>query len=355
MAEVKEEFQSRYFKKNTDNGEKETKRCKIIYTDTNTTAYSFENDSQIWVYYGNKDGEGTQENPIIDGDQLVKLTVKKIGRDEFMYVDFINTHVAKEGVVSLKLGEIITIIKSITTIYGINKIMLQDDAHFYLDNSKNAVKALHLRALDQEKKIKLSIYQTVNFRPIKQDNIESCIISLRNVTCSDLYNASVKILDSLKNINYSTTSVYQINVQHTNLEVSYIPIKAHKLRLGPIFNRYRENLESLNSLLIEHKNSIRNIYELCKIEKNCKDESIYKKSRDFLSCLENDVNMNVIIVEGKDSEKSPNATDCDVNKTVDTVTKNPINITKIFNLFYGTFKKLDYLYNEMEMTLESSE
>ena len=64
--------------------------------------------------------------------------------------------------------------------------------------------------------------------------------------------------------------------------------------------------------------------------------------------------MNVIIVEGEaeDSKKSSDDTVCDVvNKTVETVTKNPINITKIFNLFYGTFKKIDYLYNEMVLDI----
>ena len=353
MAEVSSEFETLYFQKNTSKGETERKKCKIIYTDTdtNTIAYSFDTDSQIWVYYGNKDREVTEGNPIIDGDQLVKLTVKDRGSDKFMYVDFINTHVVENPP---KLEEIINIIKSITTQLNIKKIVLQDDAHFYLNNSENAVKALHLRALQEKYTDKLSIYQKVGFDPTKQGNIESCVNSLTSITCSDLYKASNKILNSLININYSTTSVYQINVQHTNLEVSYIPIKAHKLRLVPIFNRYRENLEKLNSLLREVKDEDKPIYNFCEIKKDCNDEKIYKKSHNFLSCLENDVNMNVIIVEGEaeDSKKSSDDTVCDVvNKTVETVTKNPINITKIFNLFYGTFKKIDYLYNEMVLDI----
>ena len=356
MAEVRPEFKDLYFKKNTENDEKETKKCKIIYSDTNTVAYSFENDSKIWVYYVDKDRQGTEGNPIIDGDQLVKLTVKNSSSERFMYVDFINTHVAKKEVVSLELGEIIRIIKNITTIYGIHKIMLQDDAHFYLSNSENAVKALHLRAL-QKTKDELSIYQNHKFKPTKEDNIESCLETLRKISCLQLKQSCQQILNSLININYSTTSVYQINVQHTNLEVSYIPIKAHKLRLGPIFNRYRENLNKLNSLFTEDKDSNEKIYEFCEINKKSQQKD-YQKSHNFLSCLENDVNMNVIIVEGEEGEegeeeKSSDHTACDFNKTVETVTKNPINITKIFNLFYGTFKKLDYLYNEMVLDISS--
>ena len=350
MAEVSPKFKDLYFKKNTENDEKETKKCKIIYIDSDTVAYSFKTDSQIWVYYGHQDIEGTRENPIIDGDQLVKLTIKNSSSDRFMYVDFINTHGLKNPP---KLEKIIEIIKSITKKVDkkITKIMLQDDAHFYLDNSENAVKALHLRALQEKYIDKLSIYQNVEFRPTKQADIKSCLEALRNITCSDLYKACNKILKSLANINYSTTSVYQINVQHTNLEVSYIPIKAHKLRLGPIFNRYRENLNKLLSLFTEDKDSNEKIYEFCKIEKS--SEKSYEKSHNFLSCLENDVNMNVIIVEGEaeDSKTSSEHTNCDFNKTVETVTKNPINITKIFNLFYGTFKKIDYLYNEMVLDI----
>lgn len=351
MAEVSSEFETLFFKKNTDKFEIEKKSCKIIHSDDKTVAYSFENDNKIWVYYVDKDGEDTKGNPIIDGDQLVKLTVKNSSSDKFMYVDFINTHVAKKEVVSLELGKIIRIIKSITTIYGIHKIMLQDDAHFYLSNSENAVKALHLRAL-QKTKDELSIYQNHKFKPTKEDNIESCLETLRKISCLQLKQSCQQILNSLININYSTTSVYQINVQHTNLEVSYIPIKAHKLRLGPIFNRYRENLNKLLSLFTEDKDSNQKIYEFCKINKKS-EEKDYKKSHNFLSCLENDVNMNVIIVEGEaeDSKTSSDHTDCDFNKTVETVTKNPINITKIFNLFYGTFKKIDYLYNEMVLDI----
>lgn len=350
MVEVSSEFETLYFQKNTSKGETERKKCKIIDTDTNTIAYSFDTDSQIWVYYGNKDREVTEGNPIIDGDQLVKLTVKDRGSDKFMYVDFINTHVVENPP---KLEEIINIIKSITTQLNIKKIVLQDDAHFYLNNSENAVKALHLRALQEKYTDKLSIYQNVKFRPNKQDNMKSCVEALTNITCNQMYEASRKILDSLININYSTTSVYQINVQHTNLEVSYIPIKAHKLRLGPIFNRYRENLQQLNKLLEEVQNNHKKIYEFCKIIQKGSErekpstEKDYERSHNFFSCLENDVNMNVIIVESEGKREDFSENVCDVNKTVETVTKNPINITKIFNLFYGTFKKLDYLYNEM--------
>ena len=104
-------------------------------------------------------------------------------------------------------------------------------------------------------------------------------------------------------------------------------------------------------MFTEDKDSNEKIYEFCKIEK--RSEKSYEKSHNFLSCLENDVNMNVIIIEGEeDSKTSSDHTACDFNKTVETVTKNPINITKLFNLFYGTFKKIDYLYNEMELTLQ---
>jgi len=359
MSEVQGEFKDLYFQKNTENSEIEAKSCKIIYSDDKTKAYLFQSDSQIWVYYTDKqDKEGTtKDNAIIDGDQLVKLTIKK-RVDDIMYVDFINTHVVKYGVEPLKLGEIIGIIigiiKKITSQFHINKIVLQDDAHFYCGNkSEHAVKALHLRALDKKYKNNLSIYQSHEFRPTKEGDVRSCVEALRSITCSDVYVASHKILESLISINYTTTSVYQIHVQHTDLQVSYTPIKSHKIRLGPIFTRYRENLTKLNDLLEEVKDQTdKPISEFFKIEKDCKDKKAYERSSKLFSCLENDVNMHVIIVEGEAEPEESEKNGCDVNKTLDTVTKNPINITKLFNLFYGTFKKLDYLYNEMELTLQ---
>jgi hypothetical protein len=357
MAEVQGEFKDLYFKKNTENSEIEAKSCKIIYSDDKTKAYLFQSDSQIWVYYTDKqDKEGTtKDNAIIDGDQLVKLTIKKRVYD-IMYVDFINTHVVKLGVEPLKLGEIIEKIKNITSQFHINKIVLQDDAHFYCGNkSEHAVKALHLRALDKKYINNLSIYQSYNFCPTKEGDVRSCVEALRSITFRHVYVASHKILESLKAINYTTTSVYQIHVQHTDLQVSYTPIKSHKIRLGPIFTRYRENLIKLSNLLGEFKDQANKpIYEFCKIEKNCKEQKVYERSSKFFSYLENDVNMHVIIVEGdpKVELEGQAKVECDVNKPLDTVIKNPINITKLFNLFYGTFKKLDYLYNEMYLTLK---
>ena len=354
MAELDKQFKNLYFKKKTDESI-ERKRCKIIYNDsqTNTKSYSFETDSQIWVYYG---GDGSKEKPIIDGDQLIKLTIKDKGFDnEYMYVNFINTHIVTKPP---NLEEIIRIIKSITKGYNIHKIVLQDDAHFYIDDAETqSVKALYLRALDKTDVNNLSIYSKHNFKPIKSGSIESCVKALRSVKCIDLYKASKEILNILTNINYSTTSVYQIHIQHTNLEVSYTPIKSQELRLKPIFSRYRQNLTQLNQLLTQcDKYYNGDISEFCKIKKASKEED-YVRIHNFLSCLENDVNMNVIIVEGKGDEEKTNSDDtvCDVNKTVDTPTKIPINITKLFNLFYGTFKKIDCLYNLMEMPLKSFE
>lgn len=351
MTEVKGEGDCKvsvYFKK------KGPVQCEIVHNnpENKVKAYLFDRN-KIWVYHGQSE-KGTEGNPIEEDTQLVKLTIKGDETDPYMYVDFINTHVEGRKEPCPKLGEIMSIINSITTKLPlkISKIMLQDDAHFYCnDKMEYAVKAIYLRALDKDKTdSELSIYEKYGFTTTKTADIQGCIDALRKITCNHLVTASKNILERLKVINYSTTSVYQIHVDHKDLAISYTPIKAHKLRLGPIFSAYKSNLEQLVTLLGDGGGELL-IYDFCKVEKSERDSSKSELLRNILSCLEKDVNMNVIIVEGGDSESNGNRTGCDVN-IVERAGKEVINITKIFNLFYGTFKKLNYLYNEMEASLE---
>jgi len=355
MAEVQGEFKDLYFKKNTENSEIEAKSCKIIRIDNNVKAYLL-TDNRIWVYYDSNTEKGNNDNPIEQDTQLVKLKIKNDGRSNnpYMYIDFINTHVEGQKDQFPKLPEIIGIIKNITKEVDkkITKIMLQDDAHFYCNNEmKYAVKALYLRALDNSKQIgQLSIYETRKFTPTKTANLQGCITALRNIMCSQLKESCIEIIKQIESINYSTTSVYQIHVQHTDLQISYTPIKSHKLRLQPIFSSYKSNLNQLISLL-NKDNLVISIYDFCKVDKQQQKQEKCELRKNILSCLENDVNMNVIIVEGESRENKDEYTQCEVN-IVERADKQVINITKLFNLFYGTFKKLNYLYNEMELTLE---
>jgi hypothetical protein len=344
MSEFKQEFPtvSLYFFKKKD--DQDTRRdpvsCEIVYSDSEVKAYLF-SDRQIWVYYGH-----TQNTTSVEEDtQLVKLTIKKDSNNKpYMYIDFINTHVTESKVI--KLPRIIQIINSITRIVdrSINKIMLQDDAHFYCNNKvEYAVKALYLRALEPERKIsKLSIYQKYGFQPTKKTEIEGCLKVLRSIKCVDLISECKYIIQTLGSINYSTTSVYQIHVQNTDLQISYTPIKSQKIRLQPIFSSYRSNLTDLITLLEKDARDLNvSIYDFCKVENEDDDSCILRKK--LISCLENNINMHVIIIKGE-LNGDQTYTECDVK-----IDQNEsINITKTFNLFYGTFKKIGYLYNEME-------
>lgn len=344
MTDSKEEFPTvtLYFfkKKDGDHMRRDPVSCKIIYSDSDVKAYLF-NDSQIWVYYGHTE----HTNSVEEDTQLIKLTIKNDSTNKpYMYIDFINTHVTESQVI--KLARIIQIINSITRIVdrGIDKIMLQDDAHFYCNNkAEYAVKAVYLRALEPGRETgKLSIYQNYGFQPTKKTEIEGCLKGLRSIKCVDLLADCKYIIETLGSINYSTTSVYQIHVQHTDLQISYTPIKAHKIRLQPIFSSYRSNLNEIITLIEKDgRDPNVSIYDFCKVEKE--DDDSCKLRKNLISCLENHINMNVIIVKGeRGGDRS--YTDCDLKIEHD----EAINITKTFNLFYGTFKKLNYLYNEME-------
>ncbi len=338
---------------------KEKDVCKIVYDQDNIKGYFF--GDKIWVYYGSTN-EGTDQNPMEDNDkQLIYLIIKEDSiHGRYMYIKYINNNIIEQRQHGIRLGKIIEIIKTITLLLKINKIILWDDAHFYCNNKKEyAVTSRNLRALDEIKKVEeLSIYQKYGFQATKKANIEGCIEAIRSINCTELYTVSKAILDILNILNILdiktiTYSLYKINVDYMTLQISYDTLKISKLKSYPnVFRQYKENLQNLISLL-EKKEDGRevsiyqyyiNFSEIEQCDKLC------ELRQAFLSCLENEVNSYVIIVKGEESSRKRDDTECDV-KIVQEGETNAINITKIFNLFYGTFKKLNYMYNEMVLNI----
>ena len=383
MTDIKqEEFDTLYFKitenivtENKDTGVfKESNvqtvqplLCKKINIDErlNTKGYLF-TDDKITIYYGDTN-DGTVENPINDDKWFIKLTIKT---PPHMYVNFIRTPTERQEVYR-NLNDLISIVKTITRSFNIHKIILEDASRFSCNNQN--IISVHIRSLDRDKSINnISIYQKEGFKPIKNVNIESCITTLRSITCEDLYTVclqTLKVLNTLNKLKSLKHPILRITIDHNTLDISYDTIRNTKMLNAPIINNYIRNFEQIKRLLEIQETRNVSIYEyyknFCRV---VEDEDCCRLRSEFLSCLENPVNSHVIIVEGVNqgvnqgvnegvnqgvNEVFPQLPDtpCDLKIPYGGYEKYPIIITKLFNLFYGTFEKIKYIYFEMELDI----
>jgi len=249
------------------------------------------------------------------------------------------------------------------------------------------------------------------------DSMEGCITALRNVTCDQLKNNAISLKKIISNIrekdeNYRIFSMIVEEERDINLNINYNPVKP--INYSSVCQQYIKNLDSLIKVLggEDSKDSDMSIYQyykkFCELDTSTnkfieKDDCCTKRG-DLLSCLKNSSNSYVIIIKSsleKQDEPKPKKTECDStvpeeynveikkksrstpptriqrSRSAAVVsqipppphlrrvqsekcknhkkpeTKGPIIVTKLFNLFYGTFEKLKYIYHHMELNLDS--
>jgi hypothetical protein len=321
-----------------------------------------------------------------------------------------------KGYTDVKLPTIIDMIKNVTAKLGYRRIVLQDDAEFSCNNeNKYTLKAMCLRAIDRDPKRgldKISIYSNYGFTPtkFKSEDIRPCIESLRSVTCGKLLDVSKKIKKILTRIDEKEINYYiyrmliAVNPSQPDdlIDVNYSDIK--QIGYSSICQNYISNLDKLILYLNKGgESSDKSIYsfyqELC--EQNPEDPQKFMEEvkccnlrKEFLACLRNSINSYVIITRGSSGKiqefdhciqedslaNSSVNSESDINSEVEInsyerkVSSNifnntcsvnipdgyphiedankPIIITKLFNLFNGTFEKLKYIYNEMEYIVQ---
>jgi hypothetical protein len=405
---------------------KKTRICKIIKVNVGSltvNAYMFKEDSdegvpsqstnvsefkKINVYSVRNTGEN-EDYPINEDFWYIKLTVKedKETRNPYVYINYIQSVAENEErkYPEVKLPTIMDIIKKITTTLPIRRIVLQDDAVFPCDNQDTyGLKAMYLRVLDTTKTdfSNISIYNSYGFRAtkFKSEDLQSCIKSLRSLKCRDLLETSEKIRKILtridqKEINYDIYKMI-ISPSPTNpkekLDINYTDIK--QTSYSSICREYISNLDKLIAFLNKGEQHIdKSIYEfyqkLCDQKQDEPDKfqetpTCCNLRKDFLACLRNSVNSNVIIVKGYrgkiqqgdkciDSPRSLNMNQIELQRfesknesphmfkntcSVEIPTQykreqtgTPIIITRLFNLFNGAFEKIKNMYTEMEWNI----
>lgn len=255
---------------------------------------------------------------------------------------------------------------------------------------------------------KLSIYQSKGFQPskYKTTNITSCIQVLRDIKCGQLKNTCnglIKILDNIlqKGSNYS---IYKIVInakpEHSG-EEDLIPIEYKEIpevNYPSICQNYIKNLKELLSVLPQDKESDNSvIYDCYKSLCITEEESVHccNARGNLLLNLKTSINSNVIIIKGilgNINKKEDTCCDSKINEiigigefqqpsqpvrsgteplppqpsdlqsqgkshslpTPDIKKPEAIIVTKLFNLFYGTFEKLRHIYHEMEYIIPAS-
>ena len=310
----------------------------------------------------------------------------------------------------LSLNNIFSIINQIAINKKIKKITLQDDADFPCNQKADyGLKAVYLRALDKTINIpegewntpgekKLSIYQSKGFLPskYKTTNITSCIQVLRAIKCVQLKNTCkglIKILDNIlqKGSNYSIYKMVINAKPEPSGELDLIPIEYKEIpevNYPSICQNYIKNLKELLSVLPQGEESnneaIYDCYKsLCRTEESV---DCCNARGNLLLNLKTSINSNVIIIKGivgNSNKKEDTCCDSKINEIIGEFQqpsqpvrsgteplppqntlksqgksqslptpgiKKPeaIIVTKLFNLFYGTFEKLRHIYHEME-------
>lgn len=314
-----------------------------------------------------------------------------------------------------KIGDILEIIKEIAKHYKIYKIVLQDDAEFPCHNELiYGIKALQLRALQIENledwnlkgKGKLSIYQSYGYIPTKYTNTEitGCIRALQQITCKTLNEASLNLKKLFTRINEKDIryDIYRMLIKEDgyNLKIEYSGVK--QINYSSICQQYIKNLDELIDLLkgSDGNKKIGEFYkEFCQETEETDNKGQRKREETdtccasrgkLLGCLKNSVNSYVIVIKGILFSKNEKPTCCDANievkedtsiqtqklqrsssqplirpltellpqrassdgATQPTSKKDAIIVTKLFNLFNGTFEKLKYIFHHMELHLD---
>ena len=251
---------------------------------------------------------------------------------------------------------------------------------------------------------KLSIYQSQDFKPTKYTNtpIKGCIEALQTITCKKLYGVAFSLKKLFIRINEKETDyeIYKmvINKDEDKLKIEYSEVKENNY--SSICENYIKNLDELINLLDKDKDKddkkIGKFYdEFCdEFDENQKRKENYHCCTlrgKLLGCLKNSVNSYVIVIKGRQVTNSNKETCCDsklegMNKLekfrkidipkptpstsepqqagqqipvvlrrsvseptpLNTYPNGPIIVTKLFNLFNGTFEKLKNIFNHME-------
>jgi hypothetical protein len=256
-------------------------------------------------------------------------------------------------------------------------------------------------------KSKLSIYQKSGFTPVKYKTtpITGCIQALQKVTCGKLLNVVNQLKKLLTRINEKdiTYDIYKmrINEENDNLKIEYTEVKP--INYSSICRDYHKNLDLLYTTFIKAGTNmtIHQYYEsVCKEKKE--EPTCCNIRGDILGYLRNSINSHVIIIKGIKNEEvqEQDNKDCYGEITQEmkeklkikntnnplvlptrsashtllttvptslpmrrassgphTITEpnDPIIVTKLFNLFYGTFEKLKYIFFKMELNLPKNE
>ena len=289
--------------------------------------------------------------------------------------------------------------------YGIKAVQLRA----LMPNTDVELGTWHLKQDPEKKskddKSKLSIYQRSGFTPVKYKKtpITGCIKALQEVTCKTLNNTANQLKKLLTRINDKdiTYAIYKIKIKEEDeLKIEYTEVKENNY--SSICRDYIRNLDLLINIFSKaHINMT--IYEyyksICKEEKQ--EPTCCKIRGDILGYLRNSINSHVIIIKGintkekddkncygeitpgmKDKLKitktststvpvlpTGSASDNETAKVQPiqymtrassappriTVANDPIIVTKLFNLFYGTFEKLKYIFFKMELDLHDDD
>lgn len=251
----------------------------------------------------------------------------------------------------------------------------------------------------------LSIYQKHNFRPTKytKTKIQGCIAAVRQITCGQLKTACNNLIKIITSINEkgSNYSIYKMSIKpiddSKDPNQDLLPIEYKEMEevsYPSICQNYIKNLNELLSILPKDSDDTQTLYNcyksLCTSEEN--EECCNSRSNLLLS-LKKSINSNVIVIKGivnkgivnDDGQKQDNCCEPKISDispsgppgpplptrgtteplpqttsvsrqlrptqslpTPEIKPPRPIIVTKLFNLFYGTFEKLRFIYHEME-------
>lgn len=333
------------------------------------------------------------------------------------YVDYESyaENISREKYQLYNSENILKIIKKIALACGIHKIVLQDDAMFSCANDlQYGIKAIQLRSLyhgidisenwwNIGPKNKLSIYQKSGFIPTnyKKTQISGCISAIQKINCSILKRSAIGLKNILSRIgekdeNYSIRRML-IKEGRSDLNITYTTVNS--INYPSICQQYIRNLDSLLEILSECKNPELSIYDF--YQTLCEKDKLVQETPDcctkrgkLLSCLKNSSNSYVITINGirkqtdiqntccdaeDDLEKDGNLFSLPMRRAISVIqnvkelplkltrsvsdkpvqtkkpTKGPIIITKLFNLFNGTFEKLKYIYFKMECKVSETD
>ena len=249
-------------------------------------------------------------------------------------------------------------------------------------------------------------------------DVVGCIQALQEITCQKLKEYAVNLRKLLIRINEKdmTINIQKMTIkdddtQSHDLKIEYSIV--NEIDHSSICEQYIKNLDSLIGLFktdeITGKDKIGDLYDkFCKEgNKNVVDEKINKRETPdccglrgkLLGCLRNSINSYVIVISGNKNPSNQNkATCCDsnlkdmkddgskifrkkqatpplltrastqpqqqttppipqqsVSEPVELINKTPIIVTKLFNLFSGTFERLTYMFFHMENILPKNE